>query len=318
LQRVLTTVTLLGLLVLTAAAFAITEHLKLIKSPLSAALLSERRGHEVASGHVLIGPTCNCETSTATLRVKLRHSGRVTVRILDASDHEVRTIASRISVPAKTQKVFVWDGRTDTGRLAPDGIYHPSVQLARHRYNFTNEITLDTKAPEVVSASVVKRKPVLFAGTGRTVAIRYKFSEPAHPVVYLGSRQIIVGRLTKAHEIKWAGTLGGSPLPAGRYVLAIGGRDLAGNETPAAQRIHVAVVVRYVQVSPEQLTVRGGGRLAVHVKTAAKRYTWRLGQRHGSHRDRVLHLRAPTTPGTYRLVVTANGHATTAVVRVRG
>jgi len=32
LQRVLTTVTLLGLLVATAAAFAITEHLKLVKS----------------------------------------------------------------------------------------------------------------------------------------------------------------------------------------------------------------------------------------------------------------------------------------------
>jgi hypothetical protein len=82
--------------------------------------------------------------------------------------------------------------------------------------------------------------------------------------------------------------------------------------------MHVAVVVRYVQLSPGQLTVRGGGRLAVHVKTAADRYTWRLGRRHGSHRGKVLHLRAPTTPGTYRLVVTANGHATTAVVRVRG
>jgi FlgD Ig-like domain len=320
LQRVLTTVTLLGLLVATAAAFAITEHLKLTKPPLSAALLSERQGREVASGHVLLAPTstCNCGTSTATLRVKLRHSGRMTVTIRDSSGHKVRTIASNVSAQAKTPKLFVWNGRTDTGQLAPDGIYHPSVELPRHTYNFTNNIILDTKAPRVISATTVKRKAVLFAGPGRTVAIRYKFSGPAHPVVYLGGRQIIVGRLTNAHTVKWAGTLGGRPLPAGRYVLSIGARDLAGNETPAAERVDVPVVVRYVQLSPEQLTVRGGQRLTVHVKTAAKRYTWRLGQRHGSHRTKVLHLRAPTTPGTYRLVVTENGHATTAVVRVHG
>jgi len=41
LQRVLTTVTLLGLLVATAAAFAITEHLKLIKSPVYGTLVSK-------------------------------------------------------------------------------------------------------------------------------------------------------------------------------------------------------------------------------------------------------------------------------------
>jgi FlgD Ig-like domain len=319
LQRVLTTVTLLGLLVATAAAFAITEHLKLIKSPLSAALLSERRGRDVPSGHVLIGPTCHCQTSTATLQVKLRHSGPVTVTILDSSDHEVRTIASHVHVQAKTKKLFVWDGRTDAGRVAPDGIYHPSVQLPRHKYNFTNNIILDAKPPEVFSATAVKRKPVLFAGPGRTVAIRYRFSEPAHAVVYLGGRQIIVSHVTRMHDkVKWAGTLGGRSLQAGRYVLSIGAQDLAGNETPAAKRVDVPVVVRYVQLSPEQLTVRGGSRLAVHVKTAAKRYTWRLGRRQGSHRGKVLHLRAPTTPGTYRLVVTENGHATTAVVRVHG
>ena len=55
----------------------------------------------------------------------------------------------------------------------------------------------------------------------------------------------------------------------------------------------------------------------MHVETASKRYTWRLGHRHGERRGKRLRLRAPTTPGTYRLVVTENGHAATAVVRVR-
>jgi hypothetical protein len=93
---------------------------------------------------------------------------------------------------------------------------------------------------------------------------------------------------------------------------------VAGNVTPAAQRKHVTVVVRYVEVSPQRLAVRAGHRLTVRVKTAAKRYTWRLGSRHGSHRGRILHLRAPTTPGMYRLVVAESGQSTTAVVRVHG
>ena len=311
--------TLLGLLVATAAAFAITEHLKLIKSPLTGALLSERRGRERPSGHVSIGPTCNCPTRKATLRVKLRHSGRVTVTIRDSSGHTVRTIASHVSVPAKAEKFFAWNGRTDAGRVAPDGDYYPSVKLPRQTFNFLNKITVDTKPPMVVRAKTVKKNPVLLAGPGRTVAITYALSEPAHALVYLGSHQIIKSHRTTEHDkVKWAGTLGGEALRPGKYVLSIGAQDLAGNKTPAAKRKHVTVVVRYVDVSPQRLTVRAGHRLAVHVKTAAKRYTWRLGQRHGSHRGSVLHLRAPTTPGTYRLVVAENGQTTTAVVQVHG
>ena len=311
--------TLLGLLVATAAAFAITEHLKLIKSPLSGALLSERRGREVPSGHVLIGPTCNCPTRKAILRVKLRHSGRVTVTIRDSAGHTVRTVAAGVSVPAKTEKRFVWDGRTDAGRVAPDGSYYPSVKLPRQTFNFLNRITVDTTPPTVVAAKTVKKNPVLFAAPGRTVAISYRFDEPAHALVYLGSHPIIRSHKTKEHDkVKWAGTLDGEPLRPGKYVLSIGGQDLAGNKTPAAERKQVTVDVRYVEVTPQRLAVRAGHRFTVNVKTAAKRYTWRLGHQHGAHRSPVLHLRAPTTPGAYRLVVSEGGQGTTAVVQVHG
>jgi hypothetical protein len=321
LQRVLTTVTLLGLLVLTAAAFAITEHLKLTKAPLSAALVSNIRGRERVQGHVLISPTCHgagC-THSATMRVKLRRTGRVTVSIANSSGHTIRTIASGVPLQAHSYKRFVWDGRTDAGGVVPDGVYHPWVNLSRHSYHFLNKITVDTKPPKIVAVKTVKKNPVLFAGPGRTVAVTYGFNEPAHALVYLGSHLIIRSHKTKAHDtVKWAGTLGGEPLRPGKYVLSIGGQDVAGNVTPAAKRKHVTVVVRYVGVSPQRLAIRAGHRLTVQVKTAAKRYTWRLGSRHGSHRGRILHLRGPTTPGTYRLVVTENGQSTTAVVRVQG
>ena len=311
-QRVFTTVTLLGLLVATAAAFALTEHLKLIKSPVF--------GTEVEKPG-LVSPVCgsNCPTRKATLRIRLRRTGRVTVLIVDSAGHKVATIASNVLVHARSPQHFVWDGRTDAGVQAPDGVYHPWVQLPRRTFRFTNRITLDSQPPKVLSAKRSSGKQDFFAGRGRSVAIHYAFSEKAHAVVYLGPRLIIVGRKTGPIEkINWAGRRGGKAVPPGTYTLSIGARDLAGNETPAAERKTVTVTVNYIQLAPERIVVRSGRRFTVHVQTAARRYTWRLGKRHGSRRGKTLRLRAPTTPGTYRLVAAENGHTTAALVQVHG
>jgi hypothetical protein len=307
LQRVLSTVTLLGLLVATAAAFAITEHLKLIRSPVFGTLVTK-----------VFSPVCNCSSDTAAIRIRLRHPDTVTVTIVDSGHHKVATVAQGIRMVARHPRSFAWDGRTSAGAVAPDGVYYPWVHLAHgnHTYRFTNRILLDTQIPKVLSAS--GGKPVLFAGPGRTVAIHYEFSEPANALVYLGNRLIVRGRPTRQHDkVKWAGTLDGRPLPAGTYVLSVAARDAAGNETPVRGRQKVRVVLRYAVITPQRVTARAGRRFTVHVQTAAPRYTWRLAHEHGSRRGRVLRLRAPTTPGTYRLVVTANGSPTTALVRVR-
>jgi hypothetical protein len=306
LQRVLTTVTLLGLLVATAAAFAITEHFKLIRSPVYGTLVSKA-----------LSPVCHCKDSTAAIRIRLRHPDRVTVKILDSGSHTVATIASGARMPARRHLRFLWDGRTDAGTPAPDGVYYPEVHLANaHRtILLPNRIVLDTRTPKVISASA--GKPVLYAAPGQTIAIRYTFTEQAHAVVYLGRHRIIRGRPTRQHyKVKWAGALDGRPVRPGRYVLSVGALDDAGNETPVAARKRVTVVVRYIDVAPRRVAVRSGGRLAVHVATAAPRYTWRLGHRHGARRGKLLQLGAPTTPGTYRLVVAEHGHFATALVRV--
>jgi len=317
LQRVLTTVTLLGLLVATAAAFAITEHLKLEKSPIYGVQVSNGQQSGRRAQPAVFSPVCDCPTKSATVRLRLRHTGHVTVTIVDSDHNKVATIAPNVVMQAREPMTFPWDGRTDTGGLAPDGVYYPWIHLPRRTFKFINKITLDTVPPQVVSAGGVKQKPVLFAGRGQSVAIRYALSEDAHPVVYLDGRRITVGRHTRpSGKIKWAGKVDGRPLRAGSYVLSIGAVDPAGNETPAGERKDVTVVLRYVELTPSVTTVRAGRPFKVHVETAARRYTWRLGQRHGERRGRTLRLRAPTTPGTYRLVVTANGHATTAVLRV--
>ena len=316
-QRVLTSVTLLGLLVLTAAAFAITEHLKQIKSPIFGTRVSV--GTQVTKPPKL-SPVCRCPDGVAKLTIRLRHRDKVLVSIVDSAHHTVATIGSDTKVlGARAPQHFPWRGRTADGVPVPDGVYYPWVHLvhANQTFRFLNKIVVDSKPPKVRSATA--KPPVLLAGPGQTVVIHYLFSEPAHALVYLGGRPIIRGRKTQQQfKVEWAGKANGRPLPAGTYVLSVGGQDIAGNKTPAAKRKDVKVALRYVVVAPTVIAARGGSRIHVHVATATRRYSWRLGKRHGSHRGRILHVRAPTTPGTYRLVVTANGQSTTAVVRVHG
>ena len=317
-QRVLTTVTLLGLLVATAGAFAITEHLKLIKSPIFGVQVTNGQSSSRRASAAVFSPVCNCATSVARIRFRLRHPEHVTVAIVDKNGHTVATVADNRLLGAHSTQHVPWDGRTDARRLVPDGVYHPWVTVGNRTYKFENNITVDTQRPRVLSATGLK--PVLLAGPGRSVAIHYDFGagERAHALVYLGNRRIIVGRRTQpTDKIKWNGKLNHRALPPGSYVLSIGAQDLAGNETPAEGRKQVTVTLQYIEVTPELVTVRSGRPFNVHVQTAARRYTWRLGKRHGARRGRTLRLRAPSTPGTYRLVVAENGHSTTTAVRVR-
>jgi FlgD Ig-like domain len=304
LQRVLTTVTLLGLLVATAAAFAITEHLKLIKSPVYAPQVSK-----------YLSPSCRCATDRARISIKLRHRATVTVTIVDTHKSTVATLAYR-EPRAKGRHRWTWHGRTDDGHLAPDGTYRPEISLPHSTILLVaDRIIVDTTAPRVLSASAEKG---VLAGSGRGIAIQYALSEPAHAVVYFGGRRIIRSRGTREHAaVKWAGTLDGRPVRAGRYVLSVGALDPAGNETPVAGRKSVTVVVRYIDLRPSRLTVPAGRRFIVHVQTKSSHYTWRLGHRHGASHRKVLRLRAPTTRGLYRLIVAEHGHSVTAVVRVR-
>ena len=302
-QRVLSTVTLLGLLVATAAAFVITEHLKLIKSPISGARVTKA-----------FSPVCGCAESRASIRLKLRHPNRLTVTILDSSRRTVATLATDVH-EAKGYVTFRWNGRTDEGAVAGNGSYQAQIKLARRTILLPNKIVVDTTTPAVVSASA--SRGYFAPGAGHTLAIRYVFSEDAHPVVYLGGRRISRGRRSRpSGVIKWNGLRHGSPLPVGRYVLEIGALDLAGNETPADGRKRVVVFLRDLALSQASVRVGAGARFSIGVETAAATYTWRLGGKHGTAHRKALRLRAPSRHGRYRLVVSEHGHKAYASVIV--
>ena len=310
-QRVLTTATLVGLLVATAAAFAITERLKLVKSPIYGTLISSPA----------FSPTCRCDLSTVSVSLKFRHRDDVTISVL-AGRRVVRTLALGLPVPPG-RSVFRWDGKTDFGTRARDGVYRVQVHLAaQHRtILLPNTIVLDTSPPKVLSATP-NRTQISPDGDriGDTVTIHYVLNKPVrHVLVYLHGRRIIRGRSHQARGgVVWTGLLDGRVLKPGAVTLAVGAVDLAGNVTPASGRARVAVEIRYIRLASRHIT--GGAPGAVFdigVSTDAKLYRWRLGARHGVKAGPLLRLRAPVRPGTYRLVVSERGHSDAAAVVVR-
>jgi hypothetical protein len=291
-----------GLLGGTAAAFALTEQLKLERSPV----------YRTSVGK-LLGPNCRCGLARIPIRFLLRKRETLTVKIVDSDDHVVRTILDSGPRPRGLQQ-FAWDGRDDAGRVVPAGTYRPRLHLARDRRTILmpNPIRVDTAAPR---AAVLSVAPRAFSpdGDGRSdvVRIRVRMSEPARALLFVNGR--LRPRLHRYGEVgvlRWFG----SGLPTGRYRLAVRAVDLAGNLSRAAPA--GVVRIRFVSVRPHVLHAAQGARIGFRIRTDAKRFRWRLGTGGGVASPGLLVLRAPA-PGRYVLRVTVNGHSARAVLLVR-
>ena len=88
-----------ALLVATSVAFVVTEKLKLTRSPIV--------GPTVAK---VFSPTCDCETSPAEIRFRLRKADRVSVEIVDSGGRVVRELA-RNRPQGRRFVTYTWDGR---------------------------------------------------------------------------------------------------------------------------------------------------------------------------------------------------------------
>jgi hypothetical protein len=290
----------------TAAAFAVTQGLKLEKSPVLAPRIDK-----------IFAPGCDCRKETARVSFKLREGDRVTLEIIDADDEVVRTLirghrfgAVRVS-PG-------WDGLDDAGRVVPDGDYRPRVRLAdAHRtIVFPNEIRVDTERPRVERFSV-SRRVVSPDGDGRAdgVSVSYRLSEPGHAILLVNGRERAYTRFQRpAASVQWYGRRRGRGVPPGTYSLALAAEDTAGNRSdpvPAG-----TVRVRYLELGLDRIAVRAGLRFGVRVRTDVRRYRWLFAGRKGRSRARYLVLRAPEKPGRYRLFAQSRGRGDQAVVVV--
>jgi hypothetical protein len=305
LARLLPTVLVVALLGGTAAAFAVTEHLKLVRSP----ILHTRVGK-------LVAPGCRCNNGRVKIAFRLRKGDRMSVVIVDSNGRVVRTVrAARGARPGPV--AFFWDGRADDGSRVRDGTYRPRVHLyGQHRtILLPNPILVDTKPPSV---SIVSVRPRVFSPDFDRrrdyIRVRWRADEPVHTVLFVDGRPLVrVRYLRRTGEISWYGHAFGRALRAGVHRVYLRARDRAGNLGPAtAPRV---VRARYIRLARHVIRARAGGRLAVRVFTDSAVYRWRFAGRAATVRRKTLVLRADTA-GRFRLVVSERGHSDSALVVV--
>jgi hypothetical protein len=304
--RLLPILLVLGLLGGTAAAFAITEGLKLEKSPIYGTHIDK-----------LFSPVCHCKKDVAHVGFRLRKGDTMTVTVITPGGEPVATIANHYFRRGLVRDLS-WNGRDSSGVVVPDGPYKVRIHLQNRHQTITlpNTIQVDTTPPTIKIKRVVPR---VFSpdhdGRREYVRISFGVSSTAHPLLFVDGRQVGRGRLTRtAGSINWYGGIHGETYPAGLYGLSLRAEDRAGNISPPTS--DVRVVIRYLALGRKVVHVRPGKRFALRVSSDAKTVQWLLRGKAGEGAPGTLLFRAPKKPGQYKLFVTSNGHSEAAVVVV--
>ena len=298
--RFLPVVLVVGLLAGSAVAFAVTERLKLERSPIFGTFVDKFVSPE--SGR------------RAKIVFRLRKPEQLSLAIVDSKGDVVRELINSSHVRAG-RKEYNWDGHDDTGSSVPDGTYKPRVHLAgEHRtILLPNSIAVDTKAPRI---SVTRTSLVVVSPDGDTrhdyLTVFFRVSEPSRAALYANGHLVVKQKSFKAGSLQW-GRRNGMPTKMGTLRLRLRAFDQAGNLGPPTRVFKVRI--RYIELGRRVIRARAGGLIAVRVSTDSHFYYWRIGSRHGRVRSRRLVL-AAGTPGRYRLVVSERGHRAQALVVV--
>jgi hypothetical protein len=212
----------LVVLAATAVAFATTERQKLEKTPFAVVRVDD-----------VLSPICRCSTNAATIALRFRRRHVLTVEILDARGRVVRTLAQEETV---RDGVFAvrWHGRDGAGRRVPDGQYDPRFVLDNGTtFDPPNPIRVDSVAPRARLLSFRPRR----VRRGKAVRIFYRVTEPAHPLLFVDGRRVVLGHATALNaQFQWF-----ARLRRGRHRLQLGAIDLAGNVGPRTKQFVVRV-----------------------------------------------------------------------------
>jgi hypothetical protein len=281
----------LALIAATAAAFAWTESLKLERLPVVGPRFPES-----------FSPVCVCPTETAELRLRFRVTDTVDADILDAEGDVVRSLGERRVRPGLV--TFEWDGRSDEGRIVPDGPYRLRVELEDKQRTIVvpNQILVDTVPPRIVR---MRGNVLAFSPDGDNradvVRIAYRADGPAGPLLYVGDQLVLEKPPRRPRSaVEWDGTVSGALLPPGTYRLTLRVRDPAGNLSPESER-HT-VELRYITLSSGVFRVGRNGILTFGADTDARAWSWRLQRlRGGKLRKVVLRDEEVSTTRSVRL-----------------
>ena len=247
----------LALLAATAAAFAITERLKLERSPVTGTRVDR-----------VFSPVCECARDVAVISIVLRRRETVTLDILNRNGRSIRTLVQELREPAGRVS-YTWDGRDNLERVVAEGVYRPRVQLERNGRTIVlpNPIRVDTTAPVIGLVSVFPR---VLAGLRR---------EPRPRDGVVPDRRARAGRNARrrppARAEQFRGSRGSSSGSGASTDVSSSGLYKIGcmrSTAPGTARVRtraVPVRVRFVELSRERIEVAAGNRFSVRVRTDA-------------------------------------------------
>jgi hypothetical protein len=294
-------------MVATGVAFVVTERLKLEPPTIKSTEITKQ-----------FSPTCACSTSKARVSFSLRRNERVTLSIIGPRGGEIRKLLRGEDKLAGPLSV-VWNGRDSTGRLVPDGNYRVRVHLSFERLWTTlpNVIQLDTQPPKISSISV-SPNAISPDGdqNGDALHISSRLSERARILLSVDGKlaETTRYRTGKSGRFDWKGMVDGR-LVMGWHRLTLKAVDPVGNESFASEPISVRV--RFLKLRPERIRVAVREMFRLAISTDRESVRWRFNGQAGLASGRSLVLRAPSTPGRYRVVVRSGPYRATALVVAR-
>lgn len=314
----LATAVFLALVVATVGAFFVTQRLK-------------RGTPVVVKIHLqpYFSPNGDGRLDRALLGFKLpKGSDSVTVSVADANGDEVRRLADR---PLKKGRhAFYWNGRDNSGAIAPDGFYYLRVILnGEGRGSFSRDGTqLITKKPHAKLLSV--DPSAIPPGARQAVTIRFKGpSKPTPPLISVyrtdPRRARLVWRFDApagSQSAVWDGRIGGRPAPPGTYAFGVTVQNVAGVAGSSPRRLpptlrgaapHTGVTIAGIEASPPFGPVRAGATAAITVGRVTGRVSWTLA-RAGSRRPV---RRGTGVPGTLFVPIPRKAPTGLYVVRVK-
>jgi hypothetical protein len=325
LSRFAVTAVVLALVAATSAAFAVTERLKLERSPITAPAFTRE-----------VSPVCDCETAEARLELRFRRPEVVTATIVDLRDRPVRVVAAGEAI-AVGRHAFVWDGRDESGEVVEDGRYRLRLRFERERRSILvpTLIRVDTRPPRLRGVTV-NRETISPDGDRRSdkLVITYRTDERTSAELVVDGQVVARTRIRArrtVHKLEWRGTFVDEataervPARRGTYDAVLVVRDLAGNESSYP----FSVRVRYIELDQGSYAAELGGVLRFVVDTDAVAFDWflhrprggRLGppvvlERDVTEREVALPIPSDARPGSYVLRVVQADYRARATVAV--
>jgi hypothetical protein len=175
-------------------------------------------------------PNGDGRADAASIRFRLDRADDVTVQVIDSEGSVARTLARDRRLPGKRPLQFYWDGRTNQGRIAPDGTYRVRVGLRNQARSVVlrRKVTVDNTPPRPVVVATGAIPPAVTIRVQGPVVGAPRFEMYR---LEAGIRRLVTafdGR-TGSAEGRWDGRAKGRPVPPGTYVAVARVLDEVGN-----------------------------------------------------------------------------------------